>query len=63
MSRQTCTDRNRIKNELCQMLNQFDKMSDKELVDLVHMRAPAVHPETRTQSLKFLVMDKLDEIN
>lgn len=64
MTRQTLKDRQRIKTELSQAFDQWNKMTDDELLAEVKKRFPIVTgPPNRGQCLKFLTMDKVDQIN
>ncbi len=64
MKRQTQQDRQKIKSELSVAFDCWRRMTDEDLMKEVQRRFPAITgvPE-REFLIKFLVMDKLDEIN
>lgn len=66
MPRQTMTDRNRIKAELVNEFALWVKMTDEQLLQVVHKRAPLAFQfgeGTRGDWLRFLILDRLDRIN
>lgn len=64
MKRQTQRDRQKIKSELAHKFDQWNLMTDHELMMEAKQRFPALTGEpNRGQLLKFLVMDHLDKID